>query len=152
MCARLRALLYAGAFVCTGCGPSALSMPVGTPHTPLATRCGARIERISMQQAFAKYTEVGRVCLSPRTSEDPSIEVVERDEDSREMLEERACALGGNILVPAGFCTTGSGRASAPGIEVAVFAETTPNASTGPSPANASPPAPPAPRDGVHSL
>jgi hypothetical protein len=82
------------------------------------------------QEANAKYLQVGVLCAPVRDGNDPSLDAIERDDETRALVENKACTLGGNMLVPIGFCSTGAGRGTVPGIELGVYAIPAPATST----------------------
>ncbi len=106
-----------------GCNPPVVNaLATGPRRPPLSAPCGMRIEPKSDELA-ARSSEVGKLCVSLRNyGAEPTVERLTSDPETRAAMEERACSLGGNVLVAVGFCSTGEGKSSRTGVEFTVFA------------------------------
>src|SRR5581483_4167775 len=74
------------------------SRPIGTLEAPLSP-CQVRFERPAASASGPHYREAGAVCVADAGQ---SPEQIERNLDARAELTERACSLGGNVLLPVG--------------------------------------------------
>jgi hypothetical protein len=90
-----------------GCAPGTTAISVGPRMPPRPKGCAIREERLTPKDAEDRYRQVGVVCWSGGDRED---------------LDEKACELGGDIVVRSRRCMTGEGKFTQPGIEYGVYA------------------------------
>jgi hypothetical protein len=76
--------------------PRARGIPIGTPAPARAPDCRLTYARVAPAEAQAEWRQVGAVCL-PAGHYWPG--------EAENALEEKACALGGEMVTPSGLCT-----------------------------------------------
>ena len=103
MTARTIRLLVPIAWLLHGCTPVPYSwgFSVGQPLAPL-TKCVLDIEGIPLAEAERLYQRVGEVCLGFSGVKSTN-EIVENSA-ALDLLMQRACTLGGDIVVAGGVC------------------------------------------------
>jgi hypothetical protein len=94
------------------------SVPIGSGAAPLQS-CAVRIEHVTTREAEQRYAEVGRICISYTGARSP--QALEMHSQPSQRLSDKACALGGNVVVPLGMCSLQSGEYTADGFEYHVY-------------------------------
>jgi hypothetical protein len=109
-------LVFVVASLSAGCA-YARGIRVGEGAAPRPPGCQLAYEHLSPAQAQARWRQVGDVCVSYGQLNEPSVAAAYQPGEMRDALDERACALGGEIVSPVGLCSNGKAN----GIEFGVY-------------------------------
>jgi len=116
--ASLLLVLAAGGL--TGACAYARAIPIGAPAPARPPDCPLAYARLDPVELQTQWREVGDVCVSAGTGfSHMTIDDVYEPGTPHDLLTERACALGGQMVTPVGLCSNGKSSAIEFGVYVA---------------------------------
>jgi hypothetical protein len=111
-------LVAALAAVSAGCA-YARAVSIGTPVPPRPPSCALKYATIAPGDAQAAWRQVGAVCVSRGSGySQQGVREVYAPGEEHDLLRERACGLGGEMVTPVGLCSNGKANAIEFGVYV----------------------------------
>jgi hypothetical protein len=109
-------IVFVVAALSSGCA-YARGIRVGAGAPPRPAGCQLAYQHVSPAEAQARWRQVGDVCVSVGSDPNPQVADVYEPGEMHDVLNERACELGGEIVTPIGLCSNGKTS----GIEFGVY-------------------------------